>query len=256
MSVTYFDVSGGRDDPAIDANFRGVNWIDGGNLASASTVANTAIANFYHITGTTTITKFSDITDDDGNYGRVIRVVFDGALQLTHSANLFLCNAGGNITTAANDVATFVNDGANVYRCTSYTRADGSALSASAASMTLTGNLEVGGNAHFGTKTTAAIAGGVATVDWSLGNKAYLNLSENLNDALDVLFTPPGGAANLTLHINQVGAFTISAAAWPATVLWPGGVAPTITVGAGADDLLTFYWDGTNYFGSYLQAYA
>jgi len=258
-SVTYFDVKGsGLTDDEIDANLRAVNWIDGGDLASAGTLANTAAANLYHITGTTTITGMTAFADDDGNYGRICRLVFDDALQLTHSAGFFLPNAGNNITTVLNDVATFVNDAVGVWRCTSYVRADGTALVGdTSGNAEIGGDLSVVGHAHFGTKTTVAITTGVATVDWTAGNKAFLSLTESLDDALDVLFTAPSGSANLTLNVSNTGTYTIDAAAWPATVLWPGGIAPVLGAGVGGqNELFTFYWDGANYFGAYLQDYS
>jgi hypothetical protein len=44
---------------------------------------------------------------------------------------------GANITTAAGDTAEFISEGTDVVRCVSYTRANGTALSASAVSLTL-----------------------------------------------------------------------------------------------------------------------
>ena len=41
------------------------------------------------------------------------------------------------------------------------------------------------------------------------------------------------------------------------SVKWPGGVAPTITTTATTGrDILTFVSDGTNWYGTYAQAFA
>ena len=32
-------------------------------------------------------------------------------------------------------------------------------------------------------------------------------------------------------------------------VKWPGGVAPTFNTASGKIDIVSFYWDGTNYYG-------
>jgi hypothetical protein len=37
--------------------------------------------------------------------------------------------------------------------------------------------------------------------------------------------------------------------AWPGSVKWSGGAAPTLS-GSGKTDLIAFFFDGTNYFAS------
>lgn len=54
------------------------------------------------------------------NYnGRIVTVEFTGALTLTNSAS-FILVSGVNITTAAGDVAIFVNETGSTWRCISY----------------------------------------------------------------------------------------------------------------------------------------
>ena len=81
---------------------------EGANLASASVVTFGTDGSYFHITGTTTITSFS------GTQPSVI-LIFDGALTLTHSANIVLRNAVNRVT-VANDVFGFVNEGSGVWR--------------------------------------------------------------------------------------------------------------------------------------------
>lgn len=64
-------------------------------------------------------------------------------------------------------------------------------------------------------------------------------------------FTAPAGPANLSLKLIQ-DATGSRTATWPATVKWAGGTAPTLTTTANAEDLITFYYDGTNYYGAWL----
>ncbi|MGB2185104.1 MAG: hypothetical protein ACPH5P_00345 [Akkermansiaceae bacterium] len=70
------------------------------------------------------------------------------------------------------------------------------------------------------------------------------------------------GATNttLTLTASQPGDFVLKLAqdatgsrtvTWPANVKWPGGVAPTLTAAANAVDIIRFYYDGTDFFGTY-----
>jgi hypothetical protein len=100
-------------------------WQRGTDLASASTLSLPATGGgVFTVTGTTTVTGIST-----GSGGRRVSLRFAGALTLTHSANLILPGAV-NITTAAGDVADFINDavqdatGSN-WRCVNYQRASG-----------------------------------------------------------------------------------------------------------------------------------
>jgi len=96
-----------------------LNEAKGKNIASASTTdIGAATGNLIHITGTTTITSFGTI-----QAGTRRNLVFDGALILTNSANIIL-PGNVSITTAANDTAIFVSEGAGVWRCLSYFRYD------------------------------------------------------------------------------------------------------------------------------------
>ena len=107
-------------------------------LASAGTVnIGAAAANTISITGTTTITSFGTIAA-----GAMRRLIFSGALTLTHNATSLILPGGANITTAAGDVAEFVSLGSGNWRCINYVKADGTALvAASAGGMTLLGTL-------------------------------------------------------------------------------------------------------------------
>ena len=90
-------------------------------LASASTVAiGAAAANTISISGTTTITAFDSIAS-----GAVRRLVFQGALTLTHNGTSLILPTGASIVTAAGDVAEFVSLGSGNWRCFNYLRASG-----------------------------------------------------------------------------------------------------------------------------------
>lgn len=94
-------------------------------IASASTVnIGAAAANTISVSGTTTITAFDAIAAS-----AVRRLVFGGALTLTHNGTSLILPTGANITTAAGDVAEFVSLGSGNWRCVNYMRASGAALS-------------------------------------------------------------------------------------------------------------------------------
>jgi hypothetical protein len=82
--------------------------------------------------------------------------------------------------------------------------------------------------------------GAGAVIDLSLGNVFRLRL---VGDA-DFTFT--GGttsstiASAFTVYLRQNATYGPYSATWPANVLWPGGVAPTVTQTPNALDILVF----------------
>ena len=85
----------------------------GTDISSATTlVTPSGGGNFFHVTGTTTITTLMAGYSD----GNEITLVFDGVLTLTHNSTRLILQGGGNVTTAAGDVFVFANEGSNNWR--------------------------------------------------------------------------------------------------------------------------------------------
>lgn len=103
-----------------------------------------------------------------------------------------------------------------------------------------------GANTAYFTETDNGNSSTADTIDWKLGNKQKSTLTGNCT----FTFTAPSGPCSLVLKLAQdaTGSRTVT---WPATVHWSGGVAPTLTTTASRIDIITFYWDGTTYFGNY-----
>lgn len=97
----------------------------GADVASATTTTTGNDGNTFTITGTTAITALGAKA-----VGTVERHIYAGALTLTHHATDLICLTGANITTAAGDVATWLEYASGDWRMIDYSRADGSALSA------------------------------------------------------------------------------------------------------------------------------
>lgn len=90
-------------------------------LPSSATVSlNTVTSENIFITGTTTITSLGS-----AQAGLFKRVVFTGALILTHNDTDLILPSSQNINTAAGDTAEFVSYGVDNWRCVSYTRYTG-----------------------------------------------------------------------------------------------------------------------------------
>lgn len=132
------------------------------------------------------------------------------------------------------------------------------ALKAPIASPTFTGTVTfpatspvVGGQWNFGahtayfTETDNGNSSTADTIDWRLSNKQKSTLTGNCT----FTFTAPAGPCSLILKLIQdsTGSRTVT---WPATVHWSGGTTPTLTTTVNKVDIITFYYDGTTYFGS------
>jgi hypothetical protein len=85
---------------------------------------------------------------------------------------------------------------------------------------------------------------GTFLLDWNAGQKQRATLTGNITT---LTITDPPGPCNVLLKLIQdgTGGRTVT---WPASVLWPNGQAPTLSTGANAVDIISFYFDGTDYY--------
>lgn len=114
------------------------------------------------------------------------------------------------------------------------------------------GEVEVDSDKCFKIKETAYFdieynngnSGSSININWKLGNKQRLILTDDCT----VTFTNPSGVCNLILKLiqDEIGSRTIT---FPASVKWAGGIAPTLSTDINKIDIVTLYFDGTNYFG-------
>lgn len=98
--------------------------------------------------------------------------------------------------------------------------------------------------------STSAIS--ASEIDWSTlkaGGGLYTKtLSANTT------FTFANAVAGQTIVVRLTNTASNYTVTWP-TVKWAGGVAPTMTTGA-KDDIYTFIYDGTSYYGSAVQDFS
>jgi hypothetical protein len=83
------------------------------------------------------------------------------------------------------------------------------------------------------------------TLDANNGNFQTFNLNGNVTSV--TMVAPLTGIGRFQWRIVQNASYTITG--WPASVLWPGGTDPTITTGASSEDIVTFFWNGTSWYG-------
>lgn len=82
------------------------------------------------------------------------------------------------------------------------------------------------------------------TIDWAAnGHKQKITMTGDCT----LTFTAPAGPCNLLLKKIQDGTGS-RVPTWPAAVKWPGGTKP-VHSGASKTDIVSFYYDGTNYYG-------
>ena len=100
-----------------------------------------------------------------------------------------------------------------------------------------------------GALQNAAGNSGTLNISFAAGNIVNLTLNANTTLAFS--------NAVIGTYIIQVtqGATGSNLLTYPASVKWAGGTAPTLTTTVGKTDILTFYYDGTNYYGNYSLNY-
>ena len=109
------------------------------------------------------------------------------------------------------------------------------------------GNIPFTQGAWFDAEYDNGNSGASKTIDWNNGKYQVITLTA---DTVTISFTDPSpGVGSVQLRIVQdgTGSRTIT---WPGTVLWSGGTAPTLTTTASAEDIVTLFYNDTNYYGT------
>lgn len=83
----------------------------GADVASATTPTFGTDGNYFHITGTTTITTLPTL-----QAGTILWLEFDGACQVTHNGTSLILKGATNFTSAAGDVLGFISEGSGNWR--------------------------------------------------------------------------------------------------------------------------------------------
>ena len=109
-------------------------------------------------------------------------------------------------------------------------------------------NLKIGGSAYFDLQTHQNITSGGIAVDWNLGNKQSIGIT---GSGYTITKTNPAGPCNLILKVIQGSASADTITTWAASsgsIYWSGGAIPGLSTSNGAIDIISLYFDGTNYF--------
>ncbi len=169
--------------------------LQGTNIASAGTITIPDTGNYFHVTGTTTIT---DIDFTTTVAGREVTLVFDAKLTLTHHATNLILPTANDITTFPGDAITIRSEGGDIVRVLSYLCADGGSLKNS----TYLGSVST--NTGTGSVTLASLdltryswlSMIVAGTSFSYGN-IRLKLGNNSGDAVNITRAMPSAGSAL-----------------------------------------------------------
>lgn len=116
--------------------------------------------------------------------------------------------------------------------------------------ITTTSGLSAGWNVQAAVFNSSLVAkgnsGATSTVDWNAGVNQSITLTGSPSCTFTFIAPPAGTIVRLIATQGSGGSKTAS---YPATVKWAGGTAPTLSTSAGQIDVLSWLFDGTNFYG-------
>jgi hypothetical protein len=202
--------------------------------------AGDSITGSFDISGSVSGSRFKG---DGSNITGVISASYatNSGNSNTSTSASFATNAGtANIATSS----SFATNAGTANIATSSSFATSAQRGVS--NFTITGSLIISGGQVNQTVFNNSSSALTRTVDWSLSNLQKLILTGSCTFS----FANPvsGGYYSLEVAQDTVGSRQIK---WPTLVLWDGdGSIPSGTLQASSNDIYTFFYDGTNYFGS------
>ena len=204
----------------------------GADIASAEeTDIGGSSGQYVEVTGTT---KITELGTSDAGVRRIVRLR-SALLTLTHNATSLILPGDADITTAADDCATFISLGSGNWICVDYQ--PGSVVADASLSVASEWTARQNFNA------TTLVFDATQDWDWATDQVTVLELTGSTTfDAPTNIAA--GSYATIVLIQDATGSRT---AAWNAAFEFAGGTAPTLSTAAAAIDVLTFFSrDGTN----------
>jgi hypothetical protein len=226
--------------------------------STSTTIANGVVAPAMLTTGGPSWTSGGDVTvtGDITVTGNDIKSSSATAITLS-STDVAIA---GDLTVTGNDIKS----------------STATALTLSGADVTVAGDLTVTGN---DIKSSSATAMSMSGADVSMqGNTSFKNYTEGVvaigtvgathtfdltNGTVQTATLTSGTAATFTMPTATAGKSFVFFVKQPASgstttatftgVKWSGGTAPTITATLGRLDVISFFADGTNWYGSFIQ---
>jgi len=166
------------------------------------------------------------------------------------TASTLTCTTAARTVLDDTTVAAMVNTlgGATSTGTGGLVRIDGSTLTGAVVVTGPTGSLTITGQVAVTIPTTNTTAGTTQTINWALGNGQVFDAQGSSGNVTFTFSNPVAGASYVLKLIQGSTARTYT---WPATVKWPSATAPTVSTTNDYVDMVTFFYDGTNYLGAY-----
>lgn len=237
-----------------DGTLELLSFIETGSAINEITITNAATGNGPTLSATgddtdidlNLVSKGAGAVNADGN--RVLTTADEGTGNGLDADTLdgqegtyYLARANHTGTQAASTISDFDTEVANNSAVTANTAKVG----LDAAGNNEVQDIEVTGEAYADAEVDDGNSSTADTIDFTTGNFHKSTLTDNVT----YTFTAPSGATTLVFKLVQDGTGS-RLATWPATVKWSGGTAPTLTTAAASIDIISFYYDGTSYYGS------
>ena len=126
--------------------------------------------------------------------------------------------------------------------------------SATVKATNLVPTVEIDMGAHtVGFTMHTATGDGATLINWTAGNKHKFTFGSQ-NET--ITFTNPTNPCAVQMIIVQDGTGSRTITWSGMTIKWHGGTAPTLTTTASGEDIISFIWDGTSYYGQCSKAFA
>ena len=117
----------------------------------------------------------------------------------------------------------------------------------------INGNFELDGQFYNNLPTILIPTGTTETIDFDNGNLQILDLGSATGNVTLTYSNPIAGA---TYYLKVIQGVTSRTLVYPAIVKWNGATALIPTTTNDAIDLITMFYDGTNYLASYTTNYS
>jgi hypothetical protein len=186
----------------------------------------------------------SDIAEGSNLYHTDARVLATALTGLSTSTSTAV-TATDNILVAAGKLQAQVNTNTtNITTNTTNISSNTSSIAAlpTASSTTTLTNKTLTSPAYTTQSLTDA-----STVTWNAANGTIATVTLAGNRTLSITNAVANTYYQLTITQDATGSRTLT---WP-TIKWKGGTAPTLTTAGGSYDIITLWYNGTNYYGNY-----
>lgn len=97
---------------------------------------------------------------------------------------------------------------------------------------------------QFNSEIDNSLVDSSATITWNNGQKQKVTLSAN---TITLILANPTSVGNFLLKVVNGGLANLTWSTSSGSIYWAGGTAPTLT--SSGTDIISFYYDGTNFYG-------